>query len=389
VAESRSTAAFLGQTGQSPYTAVQSIVVDLVDADPKEQRQLPIPAQSLVADAYSFFQRGSKFELEDDEFVEFLKTLKPVLPTNLLRQGLEMAVDRLLDKDRPHPQLSYLAHIQTEKGTATFQRRQDMLLFELLPLIREIDPEWAAQVIHRDPALEQAEGNSGKEITSEGVISPGSSEPISEQSPGIQHSRAAAAAELAQTNPEGAVQLAQSITDKSLQAVALANISAVIGSSSPREAKDLEKTINDSVSDLKDGEKKLEALSALARAASSAGDMATFREALGKCFALGEDLFEGNAKAHPDRPTYAAQPYSILSELIKSNTSSDPATMTSLVEQIRNTTLKTYLLQSLAEGLYAAPQNADLQANESDKTHKKSTHSADDQKQPDAVKATR
>jgi hypothetical protein len=398
VPEIRAAASFLGQTGQYPYTAVQSIIVDLAAASPKERTQLPIPAQSLVSDAYTFFQRGSKFEIEDDEFVEFLKTLQPVLPTSLLRQGLELAVDRLLDTDRPHPQLSFLAHIQTDKGTATFKLRQEMMLFELLPLIRQIDPDWAVQIIHRDPALAQAEGNSGKENTSEGVISPGASEPISEQNPGIQSSRAAAAGKLAQTNPEGAVQLAQTITDSSLRAVALANISAVIASSSPRQAKDIEKTINDSVSgapalQLKDGENdaentkdrenKLEGLSALVRAAGATGDIAVFRSALGKCFVLGENLFEKNADARPDQPTYAAPAYNILSDLIKSSTSLEPATMTSEVEQIRNINLKAYLLQSLAEALYTAYPDATSPTNEPAKEHKKSAGMADDQKQKD------
>ena len=380
VSELRSTAAFLGQTGQYPYMAIQDVILDLAASAPKEQKQLPIPAQSLLSDAYSSYERGSKFEIEDDEFVEFLKALKPVLPPNILRQGLELAVDHLLDPDRPHPQQSYLAHVQTEKGSATFQHRQEMLLFELLPLIREIDPNWAVQVIHRDPVLAQAEGNSGKEITAEGVISPGSSGPISEQSPGIQRSRAAAAGELAQTNPDGALQLAQTITDKSLQAVALANISSVIASSSPIRAKDIEKTINDSVSSLKDGENKLEALSALARATASAGDKAAFRKILEKCFALGENLFEEDAGAHPDKPTYASQPYSILSDLIKTTTSPDPASMTMQVEQIRNDDLKAYLLQSLADALYAAPRDPESPPHESDKGHKESAHPVDDPK---------
>ena len=82
--------------------------------------QFPPDAQTLLLDAYSNYQRGSKFGMESDEFVEFLRALRPILPALLFRRGLELAVERLLDKDRPTDPQSYLAHVNTDRGAARF-----------------------------------------------------------------------------------------------------------------------------------------------------------------------------------------------------------------------------------------------------------------------------
>jgi len=353
VPELRAEAVYLGQTGQYPYRGIRGIVVDLAVALPREPGQLPEVARSLVLEAYSFYERGSKFQVEDDDFVEFLQALHAILPAPLLKQGLELAVERLLDTDRPLDKQSYLAHVQTEKGTATFHGLQEKLLFDLLPLIHEIDPDWVAQLVRRNPAVGQADGNSGKQLAGEGIVIPGESGSSEAQSYGIQLSRAQEAGELAQTDPEGAMRLAQSIADPSLRTVALANIASAVAPSVPRRAGEIEKAIADAVPGIKDRQDRLLALSAQARAAGAAGDVAGFRDLVRRCFTLGEELFEEDLDVHPGRATYTAASFNVLDDLVKPGASFDPTTTISQVEQVRNLALKAYLLKSLAVALYA------------------------------------
>jgi hypothetical protein len=352
VPELRAEAVYLGQTGQYPYRGIRGIVDDVAATFPKEPGQLPEAARSLVLEAYSFYERGSKFQVEDDDFVEFLQVLHPILPVPLLRQGLELAVERLLDADRPLDKQTYLAHVQTEKGTATFHRRQEKLLFDLLPLVRAVDPDWVAQIVRRDPGLAQADGF-GKELAVEGIINPGESGSPELQSHGLQQSRAQGAGELAATDPDAAMRMAQTIADPSLRTVALANIANAVGQSAPGRAGEIEKAIADTVPSIKDSQDRLVALSAQARAAASAGDMAGFRDLAGRCFALGEELFEEELDAHPGRATYTSPVYNVLDELVRSATPFDPTTAVSKVDQVENAALKAYLLHSLAVELYA------------------------------------
>jgi hypothetical protein len=152
-------------------------------------------------------------------------------------------VERLLNKDRPLDKLTYIANVRTEKGTATFHSRQEKLLFDLLPLIREVDPDWAAQIVHRDQEMGQADGNSGKQIAVEGITTPGDSGSPEVQSYGLQQSRAQEAGGLAQTDPAAAMRLAPTIADPSLTTVALSNIASAVGPSTPSRAGEIEKTI--------------------------------------------------------------------------------------------------------------------------------------------------
>jgi len=351
--ELRAEAVYLGQTGQYPYRGIRSIVVDLAAVLPKEPGQLPAVARSLVLEAYSFYEHGSKFQIEDDDFVEFLQALHTVLPMPLLKQGLDLAVERLLDTDRPLDKQNYVAHVQTDKGTATFHRRQEKLLFDLLPLVRAVDPDWAAQIVRRNPTLGQADGYSGKELAVEGIIQPGETASSEQQSYGLQQSRAKEAGQLAATDPEAAMRMAQTIADPSLRTVALANIASAVGSSAPSQAGEIEKAIANTLPAIKDSQDRLLALSAQAKAAAAAGDMAGFRDALNRCFTLGEELFEEELDAHPGRPTYTSPSYNALDGLVTSGASFDPTTTASKVDQVGDIALKAYLLQSLARALYA------------------------------------
>jgi hypothetical protein len=346
----REVAVFLGQTGQYPYLAITAIITDLSAGSSRPSGQLPEDARSLLLDAYSSYSRGSKFGVEDAEFVEFLRKVRPILPAPLFRQGLEAAVERLLNGGETNGKTAYLANIYTDKGTATFHRKQEQILFDILPLVREVDPNWANQIVQRDPALAQGGGNSGTVISSEGIFSAGGSE---QQSDGLEQSRAHAAGDLAQTNPGEALRLAQTIVNPALRTVALANIASAVGKSTPGQAIEIEKTIGDTMPLINDSEDRLLASAALARTAAAGGDRATFLANVDKCFTLGEELFDEDLIAHPGRPTYDAPAYYVLQEVVQSGASVDPITIASKVHQLRSTPLEAFLLDDLATKLYA------------------------------------
>ncbi len=349
LANIRSTASYLGQTGQYPYRAVTKIVTD-VAISKKQPHQLSDDARTLILDAYASYGRGSKFESEDAEFVEFLQALRSILPPPLFRQGLELAVERLLKGASTTSTMSYVANVHTDKGTATFRSVEDKLLFDLLPTIREVDPAWAKQIVQRDPALAQINGDAGRVASSEGVFSTAGS--ADQQDYGLQQSRAYAAGDLAKSNPREALEMAQTISNPALRTVALANIANVIGKSDPGQALDIEKNIGGTIPAIRDSQDRLLASASLARTAASARDMTTFRANVEKCFVLGEELFEEDLIAHPGRPTYDAPAYHVLNDLVNYSVPVDPSIVTAAVDGIQNNALKAFLLQDLAAGLY-------------------------------------
>ena len=135
----RSTATYLAQTGQYPYRGIGVIITKLAAEPQSRSQHLPEEARTLVLDAYSSYDRGSKFGVEDADFVEFLQTLHPIVGTPLLKEGLQLAVKRLLAANgAPAAKQIYIAHIQTEKGSAVFHDPRQQLLFSVLPLVREV-----------------------------------------------------------------------------------------------------------------------------------------------------------------------------------------------------------------------------------------------------------
>ena len=351
LASIRQTAAYLGQTGQYPYFAVQGIVLEVASRAKKHSAELPVQAASFVPDAYSSYRRGSKFESEDDDFVHFLQALRPVLSEALFKEGLETAVDRLLNEDSTtDPRFPYVARIGTEEnGLATFDKRQDAILFGLLPLVREVDPAWAARIVERNQVLAQAAGNSGKVISSEAAIVTSKPE---QQSYVSDYLRVQSINELAQKNPDEAWRLRLTIDNLALRASAMANVATVLASSAPDRAKEIENAIASTVPNIKDANDRLSALSALAKAAAAAKDSVRFRDVLNKSFTLGEELYEEDVVAHPGKPTYGVAAYNVLSDIVSSGTGIDPRATLSRIDQVENVALKAYLLSSYAEAAY-------------------------------------
>jgi hypothetical protein len=350
----RSTAAYLGQTGQYPYMAVGSILTDIISHQKAAHSELPGGASSILFDAYASYQRGSKFRSEDEEFVEFLESLRTLLPPALLKSGVEIAVERLtLQKDTAEYQ--YISRVQTQKGTATFHSRADELLFELLPLVREVDAALADKLLESNQTLKQAGAAGSTVVASEGAIIVGPSVSPEKQELALQNSRAQEVREMASDHPEQALALSQAITDPALRAAAMADVAE----SRPTQAGEIQSAIAKIVPTMHTGEERLRVLSALAEASWAAGDIAGFHDALGKAFALGQELFEEDMDAHPGQATYAVAAYEALADLVKTSARDDPATTTAMINQIDDVQLKAFLLAQLADALYSSgPQSA-------------------------------
>jgi hypothetical protein len=352
--EVRSTAAYLGQSGQYPYMAVGSILTDVISHQKKATSEIPGSARSILFDAYASYQRGSKFRSEDEEFVVFLESLRAFLPPSLLKNGVEIAVERLTLQKEP-TEYQYISKVQTEKGAASFHSQADSLLFELLPLVREIDAALADKLLATNQALKQVGAAGSTVLTSEGAIIVGSPASPEKQELALQSSRAQEVREIASDHPEQALALSQTITDPALRSTSMAGVAE----SRPTHAGEIQSAIAKIVPAMHTGEERLRVLSALAEASWAAGDIAGFHDALAKAFSLGEELFEEDMDAHPGQATYVVESYGTLAELVKTGARVDPTAIVAMVNQLDNIQLEAFLLAQLADALYSsAPELA-------------------------------
>src|SRR5258708_11017098 len=72
---------WLGSTGEYPYTAIGSVILELAKSDSKT-------AASLFASAISYLPRDPGYLVTNREFTTFILKMKPVVPASLLRQAI-------------------------------------------------------------------------------------------------------------------------------------------------------------------------------------------------------------------------------------------------------------------------------------------------------------
>jgi hypothetical protein len=84
----------LGATGQYPFWAMSSIILDV-------DRQDHLKAQSLFGEALTYYNSGLRAESTDEEFTVFLNAVWDFIPHPLERQALQLAVAYLTNRNHP------------------------------------------------------------------------------------------------------------------------------------------------------------------------------------------------------------------------------------------------------------------------------------------------
>ncbi len=132
----------LGNTGQYPYTAMADIFEDIAG-------KYPLKAEEIVMRSLASYRRGSKSEREDDDFLGFLDTTWKDLTPSLRRAAIEAAVERLSEKSNSREGEIFSGSAVSRRAQTQFSTKAQMNLYNLLPRIQEIDPEWASEIVKR------------------------------------------------------------------------------------------------------------------------------------------------------------------------------------------------------------------------------------------------
>ena len=94
LADLRSQADKLGNTGQYPYLGIEPILEDVIKQDEAE-------GEAMFLQALSYYRRGSRIDREDDDFREFIDATWHALPIQLRRAALSASVERLINESKP------------------------------------------------------------------------------------------------------------------------------------------------------------------------------------------------------------------------------------------------------------------------------------------------
>jgi hypothetical protein len=342
--EIRAKAQFLGSTGEYPYAAAGWVARELANA--KDVR-----AEILLGDAVSRFGQGSRFDNTNRECVEFLDGAWEFLSAALKRQAV-VAVVGLLTQPTPSSDFIYRGSVRAKTGAVDFTDQNQQLLFQIMPRIRQVDPDLADQLVKKNPTL----GASGGKQEAEGGV-------IANVSSSTPTQLATAQNQLAQSqilgrvqkeldsNPDLAMSDAQLLTNPQLRTLAFAQIAARLAASDPAKASVLLGQTKDNVKSQGDSEDKVAALFARARASHALKDHEGMQAAWMHAVELGAELFQEDLEAHPDMQAYQATCFDELMEGFQFGATVEPDMALGALKAVRNQLLEIYLPIAMAEGI--------------------------------------
>jgi hypothetical protein len=353
LADIRSEAERVGESGQYPYVAIAPILVEVG----KRKDDYRNAAILLFSDALTFYARGSKFGTEDDNFLAFLDEVWTVIPGNLLQQALAIAVKHLLQNLRLPAGEAFSGQVNSKNGMAQFGSPAEQNLYELLPKIREIDPAWAKELIEGNPFLSQAGAGTGKSSSSGSVIIHfNASETPGDELPSIKNqadetARFNAAISAAAGNPDEALRIASGLSvGPKLQVYA--QVAAELASSHPELSARLTREVQNNLDSIPGEATKFHTLVNLASAVAAAHDSKGFVEIFARVFRLGEELFEEDLQSHPGKLVQQTDSFEGLNKLTQLGIKVNSTVTLSRVEKVENDALRANLLAIAASALY-------------------------------------
>ncbi|HKS76723.1 MAG TPA: hypothetical protein VJQ82_26140 [Terriglobales bacterium] len=345
-----STADRIGDTGQYPYGAMRPLILEV-------SRRNPARGLTLIGEAVTYYGRGSLFQSADEEFIDFFKEVRGLMPPAVQREALEAAVKNLTKNSGERETQHWQMRVYTSKGVAEFHTLNAKLLFDILPMIREIDPDWAKRLVQDHAELAQTDAGMGKVLSQEGGVvmskpdnPPSPAELATKEQYLMEVSRLQQIEEIAAKDPDQALTLAMSINDPARHAMGLAYAAAGFGNH-PEQASQLLSQSQQSLSSMKRDDEKLEAFVAIAQSAASLHDIPRAREAVEKGLDLGEQVYEESRKQHPEWPVYSWEGQEDVQKLTELGTRIDAAQTVGRVEQIHDHALQAYLLIAASRAL--------------------------------------
>jgi hypothetical protein len=348
IAVIRRTSLHLGDTGQYPYKAIGTL-------EPEIYQKSRIAGVDLAGDAIRYYRRGSEFQTENRDFVAFLQSTGAFLPPSILKEAVTLAFERLqADRAKPHP--DFIGRLITSKGSIQIKSSSTGLLAELLPLLRETDPELLTRTLDQDGDLKAISdlGQQDAHVESLVVFGAEASSPDPRvQTEGMEAGRLTNILMTSANDPDGALSEASTLTLTKYHIQGLAAAAGGFGSSDPAKGERLLQTASLEMEQLTKESDKLAAAGEVALAAIRLKDGPVLLRALDTVYSLGEELFEEDSQSSPTAMAYTRPGFREVLRTTRLLGWSDEAEARSRAGTVRNNVLKAYILAELAAGVIA------------------------------------
>ncbi len=361
----RTVAARMGQNGTYPYAAFGQIM-------PLAARQGPAAADALFAEQVQAFHASGGSFAEVGEFTRFLLATNHMVSGPLYREALLSAAAAA--QRVPDTTVGMQATFSSATGSAQVSGLDALLLLELLPLLRSVDPAAAQQLLDArsdlaavDKIRDPKSGSIGGFRSVTYSAAPAGSRTgagsttgmVSSMPPGmLARMQLIPVRTLAESSPDQAVRYAQRITDPGARVAADAEIAAgYAGHDDPRDAALYLQQATLGLEQIKDQRQRATALASLAQAAYATGDRNAAGRYMEQGFSASEELLRADYDAHPDREAGALDGAEEMAKLVRTGIRRDPENTLGRIEAVRYPNLKAYLYITAAEEMARQPVN--------------------------------
>jgi hypothetical protein len=361
----------IGNTGSYPFGGVSNVISEMAVRNANRQ---PISGEKqeavavLVQDAVRYFRESPPSNYLDEKFADFLRSYSQFVPPELLKPVLQELVVRLVQP--PQVGGNKLITMVPDKGEAPpiiTRNRNDVLLAELMPLVRSVDPAWEQklrQVPDVNRLAERISNGSGLAIL--GAYSNGDSDERT-----IQRLQMDRARMLAREQPEKATKVLAEVSDPAMNAATAASLAMTMKDSRPDESAQLLARAQQALEKTKAPQDRMVILLELTRALASMKQPEQLAVMVDQSFRAADEIISAFAARYPDSPSMGrAAPWQ-LAGIAEISAKLIPEHMLARINDVRVPALQADLLIAMAHGLdseeYQAKPESALKAAQSKK----------------------
>ena len=198
----QTTARQLGELGLYPFMAMGPIIRNVNQKDPEK-------AQSLMYESLVYFPRLKQSDMSGQQMAMFLRMNQNLISKPVMKDVLTQLVDKALATKKDSDN-GMTTTISTNGNTATLQGASNLMMFQLMPLIKDVDPEWAKKLETeneqlRNAVIAQQNSPSGNNRVQIGMVV--GNGPLSQRGNPIDPMKAMQVDELAQKDPLQALKM--------------------------------------------------------------------------------------------------------------------------------------------------------------------------------------
>lgn len=350
-------ALWLGQTGQYPYEAMAAILKSVAKKDPSR-------AQLLWAQATMFFKDDPGYRGTERFLVDFLLKTYEVPAPGALAKTVRAAVDWLERRAEAAANATgktdaQILEMRAADRTFRFGSDEELQIFRLMPLMRQIDAEWASQVVKRHESMNGLpEMGLDANYTTGGVIV---QDPATTSAAAVQkamgESRLRDVEAAATTDPAAAMRMANGIASPMMRDLARALVLPSYTAAGDQDGKEILGELAKKLDNLDASVEKVRLEIAMAQSYYGMQDSENGDALAERALSTGSAIFKQQLLAEPGKLTYTIAGFDQLldaAQLLGSK-STKPWNALQEIDQFQVDVMRPRLVARFAQGLTSRP----------------------------------